>query len=88
MPSISTFFLLPINFIFMLVLHISSLSLKCGILCIKTATYMFGANSDTFKLDNGRGERACLITLHSNFEIFLKGHPAVDIKLDRRIFER
>ena len=32
--------------------------------------------------------RACLITLHSNFEIFLKEHPAVDIKLDRCIFER
>ena len=39
--------------------------------------------------DNPRGEsRACLITLHSNFEIFLKGHPAVEIMLDRRIFER
>ena len=33
-------------------------------------------------------ERACLITLHSNFEIFQKGHPAVEIMLDRRIFER
>ena len=33
-------------------------------------------------------KRACLITLHSNFEIFQKGHPAVDIMLDRRIFER
>ena len=32
--------------------------------------------------------RACLITLHSNFEIFQKGHPAVDVMLDRRIFER
>ena len=32
--------------------------------------------------------RACLITLHSNFEIFLKGHPAVELMLDRRIFER
>ena len=45
----------------MLVLHISSLSLKCGILYIKTATYMGGANSDTFKLDNGRGEAECII---------------------------
>ena len=32
--------------------------------------------------------RACLITLHSNFEIFLKGHPAVEVMLYRRIFER
>ena len=32
--------------------------------------------------------RACLITLHSNFEIFQKGHPAVEIMLDQRIFER
>ena len=32
--------------------------------------------------------RACLITLHSNFEIFQKGHPAVEFMLDRRIFER
>ena len=32
--------------------------------------------------------RACLITLHSNFEIFLKGHPAIEVMLDRRIFER
>ena len=32
--------------------------------------------------------RACLITLHSNFEIFQKGHPAVEVILDRRIFER
>ena len=32
--------------------------------------------------------RACLITLHSNFEIFQKGHPAVESNLDRRIFER
>ena len=32
--------------------------------------------------------RACLITLHSNFEIFLKGHPAVEVRIDRRIFER
>ena len=29
-----------------------------------------------------------LITLHSNFEIFQKGHPAVVLMLDRRIFER
>ena len=61
MPSISTFFLLPINFIFMLVLHISSLSLNSGILCIKTATYMVGANFDAFKLDNGRGEAEFII---------------------------
>ena len=33
-------------------------------------------------------KRACLITLHSNFEIFQKGHPAVDVMLNRRIFER
>ena len=45
----------------MLVLHIPSLSLKCGILCIKTATYIVGANSDTFKLDNGRGEAEFII---------------------------
>ena len=32
--------------------------------------------------------RACLITLHSNFEIFQKGHPAIEVMLDRRIFER
>ena len=32
--------------------------------------------------------RACLITLQSNFEIFQKGHPAVEVMLDRRIFER
>ena len=32
--------------------------------------------------------RACLITLQSNFEIFQKGHPAVEVILDRRIFER
>ena len=32
--------------------------------------------------------RACLITLHSNFEIFQKGHLAVEVMLDRRIFER
>ena len=32
--------------------------------------------------------RACLITLHSNFEIFQKGHPAVEFMIDRRIFER
>ena len=32
--------------------------------------------------------RACLITLHSNFEIFQKGNPAVEFMLDRRIFER
>ena len=32
--------------------------------------------------------RACLITLHSNFEIFQKEHLAVDIMLNRRIFER
>ena len=32
--------------------------------------------------------RACLITLHSNFEIFQKGNPAVEVMLDRRIFER
>ena len=32
--------------------------------------------------------RACLITLQSNFEIFQIGHPAVEIMLDRRIFER
>ena len=32
--------------------------------------------------------RACLITLHSNFEIFQKGHPAVEFIIDRRIFER
>ena len=25
---------------------------------------------------------------HSNFEIFLKGHPAVELMMDRRIFER
>ena len=29
--------------------------------------------------------RACLITLHSNFENFQKGHPAVDVMIDRRI---
>ena len=33
-------------------------------------------------------ERACLITLHSNFETFQKGHPAVEFMLDGRIFER
>ena len=33
-------------------------------------------------------QRACLITLHSNFEIFQKGHPAVAFMIDRRIFER
>ena len=33
-------------------------------------------------------KRGCLITLHSNFEIFQKGHPAVEVMLDRRIFER
>ena len=33
-------------------------------------------------------KRACLITLHSNLEIFQKGHPAVEFMLDRRIFER
>ena len=32
--------------------------------------------------------RARLITLHSNFEIFQKGHPAVEFMIDRRIFER
>ena len=32
--------------------------------------------------------RACLITLHSNFEIFQKGRPAVEVILDQRIFER
>ena len=32
--------------------------------------------------------RACLITLQSNFEIFQKKHPAVEVMLDRRIFER
>ena len=32
--------------------------------------------------------RACLITLHSSFEIFQKGHPAVEFMIDRRIFER
>ena len=33
--------------------------------------------------------RACLITLHdSNFEIFQKGYSAVEVMLDRRIFER
>ena len=32
--------------------------------------------------------RACLITLHSNFEIFQKVHPAVEVMLDRFIFER
>ena len=35
-----------------------------------------------------KGVRACLITLHSNFEIFQKEHPAVEIMLNRRIFER
>ena len=25
---------------------------------------------------------------HSNFEIFVKGHQAVEVMLDRRIFER
>ena len=34
------------------------------------------------------GARVCLITLHSNFEIFQKGHPAVEVVLNRRIFER
>ena len=29
-----------------------------------------------------------IITLHSDFEIFLKGNPAVDVRKDRRIFER
>ena len=33
-------------------------------------------------------KRACLITLHSIFEIFLKGHPAAEVMIDRRIFER
>ena len=37
---------------------------------------------------SGRLNRACLITLHSNFEIFQKGHPAVAFMIDRRIFER
>ena len=32
--------------------------------------------------------RACLITLHLNFEIFQKGHPAVEFMIDRRIFVR
>ena len=36
----------------------------------------------------GKYERACLITLHSIFEIFKKGQPAVEIMLVRRIFER
>ena len=27
----------------------------------------------------GANIRACLITLHSNFEIFQKGHPAVEV---------
>ena len=26
----------------------------------------------------GVAQRACLITLHSNFDIFQKGHPAVE----------
>ena len=33
-------------------------------------------------------KQACLITLHSNFEIFQKGYAAVEVMLDRRIFER
>ena len=35
-----------------------------------------------------RFTRACLITLQSTFEIFQKGHPAVEVMLDQRIFER
>ena len=41
-----------------------------------------------FELTLASFNRACLITLHSNFEIFQKGHPAVELMLDRRIFER
>ena len=37
---------------------------------------------------SGNSKRTCLITLQSNFEIFQKGHPAVGVMLDRRIFER
>ena len=45
------------------------------------------------QMDNARPHsaertRACLITLHSNFEIFQKGHPAVEFMIERRIFER
>ena len=39
-------------------------------------------------LDRRNFLRACLITLHSNFEIFQEGHPVVEFMLDRRIFER
>ena len=40
------------------------------------------------KCFRGKSLRACLITLHSNFEIFQKGHPVIEFMLDRRIFER
>ena len=33
-------------------------------------------------------KRACSITLHSNLEIFLKGPPAVETMVNRRVFER
>ena len=51
--------------------------------CIQCSNATFSPNFVYYS------ERAySLITLHSNFEISLKGHPAVDVMLDRRIFER
>ena len=41
-----------------------------------------------YKKERTKLLRTCLITLHSNFEIFQKGNPAVEVMLDRRIFER
>ena len=57
--------------------------------CIKGAFRVcLGCIQGAFRVHLSVKVRACLITLHSNFEIFQKGNPAVEIMLDRRIFER
>ena len=57
-------------------------------ICIYTVHFVEFFNFRNIMGNNRLVKRACLITLHSNFEIFQKGHPAVEVILDRRIFER
>ena len=61
MPSISTFSSSTYQFYFHVsVTHFISF-FEMRYIMYKTATYMVGANSDTFKLDNGPGEAEFII---------------------------
>ena len=68
-------------------LHNNALSRDLGFLIVVTERNGL-TKTPTMNMILMHLQRACLITLHSNFEIFQKGHPAVEFMIDRRIFER